>query len=114
MKILILLPLLLTLQTSFGSTLVGVGDAKSSIQGCRTFTVDKCTEGSIHETVTDVDDVATCQIYCRDIFTAFCKFFMLDFKQRVSYWLIIVTVMQCVNYFFITNESPQTVILKQN
>ena len=91
MKILILLPLLLTFQTSFASTLVGVGDAKSTIQGCRTFTVDKCTEGGIHETVTDVDDVTTCQTYCRDIFTEFCKFFMLDFKQKVALTFLFVT-----------------------
>jgi hypothetical protein len=50
----------------------------------RTFTVDKCTEGGIFETVNEVTTVSDCQFYCREIFAEKCKFFMLDFKQKVK------------------------------
>ena len=57
--------------------------AKQAFADCQDLTLDDCAASAPFETLKDLGEEETCQLFCREIFVGVCTFFLYDRMEDI-------------------------------
>ena len=57
--------------------------AKEAFADCQDLTLDDCAASAPFETLKDLGEDETCQLFCREIFAGVCTFFLYDRMEDI-------------------------------